>query len=62
MLVPRPRRRIGRPRPQRPATRRAPPRPRYPFTVMVGRTPTHFNDRDAADRCAAQYGTTVTAN
>ncbi|MFF6794294.1 hypothetical protein ACFY9C_35090 [Streptomyces filamentosus] len=40
----------------------APPRPRYPFTVKVGRTPTHFNDRDAADRCAAQYGATVTVN
>ncbi|MDJ0465051.1 hypothetical protein [Streptomyces sp. H27-C3] len=39
-----------------------PRRPRYPFTVVVGRTPTHFNDRAAADRCAAQYGATVTVN
>ncbi|WP_098895675.1 hypothetical protein [Streptomyces sp. t99] len=39
-----------------------PPRPQYPFTVMVGRTPTYFNDRAAADRCADQYGTTVTVN
>ncbi|MFJ4965936.1 hypothetical protein ACIP6P_26425 [Streptomyces sp. NPDC088729] len=37
-------------------------RPEYPFTVMVGRTPTYFNDRAAADRCAAQYGTTVTVS
>ncbi|MEU3704762.1 hypothetical protein AB0E82_21040 [Streptomyces anulatus] len=39
-----------------------PYRPEYPFTVMVGRTPTYFNDRAAADRCADQYGTTVTVN
>ena len=39
-----------------------PRRPRYLYTVMVGRTPTHFNDRAAADRCAAQYGATVTVN
>ncbi|GHI98186.1 hypothetical protein TPA0906_00520 [Streptomyces olivaceus] len=39
-----------------------PRRPRYPFTVMVGYVPTHFNDRGAADRCAALYGSTVIDN
>jgi hypothetical protein len=39
-----------------------PQRPHYPFTVMIGYTPTYFNDRGAADRCAAQYGSTVTVN
>ena len=36
-------------------------RPRYPFTVTAGET-MYFNDRAAADRCAAQYGATVTVN
>lgn len=39
-----------------------PQRPRYPFTVMIGYTPAYFNDRGAADRCAALYGSTVTVN
>ncbi|MFE4832927.1 hypothetical protein [Streptomyces sp. NPDC056672] len=39
-----------------------PQRPRYPFTVMVGYAPTYFNDRGAADRCAALYGSTVIVN
>ncbi|MET8859624.1 hypothetical protein [Streptomyces sp. NPDC004579] len=39
-----------------------PRRPRYPFTVMIGGTPTYFNDRGAADRCAALYRSTVTVN
>ncbi|MFE9437055.1 hypothetical protein [Streptomyces sp. NPDC006640] len=39
-----------------------PQRPRHPFTVMIGYAPAHFNDRGAADRCAAHYGSTVTVN
>ncbi|MCX4682571.1 hypothetical protein OG413_46155 [Streptomyces sp. NBC_01433] len=39
-----------------------PHRPRYPFTVMMGYAPAYFNDRGAADRCAALYGSTVTVN
>ncbi|MGW3154580.1 hypothetical protein [Streptomyces sp. NPDC001089] len=39
-----------------------PQRPRYPFTVMIGYAPAHFNDRGAAGRCAVHYGSTVTVN
>lgn len=39
-----------------------PQRPRYPFTVKIGYSLAYFNDRGAADRCAAQYGSTVTVN
>lgn len=36
--------------------------PRYPFTVVVGNLPMHFNARDRAERCAAEYGVTVQVN
>ena len=36
--------------------------PRYPFTVVVGNLSMHFNTRDRAERCAAQYGVTVQVN
>jgi hypothetical protein len=35
---------------------------RFPFSVVVGSSPIHFNDRSRADRCAAEYNATVTSN